>query len=1068
MKKLYLLALLSLIYFSFFGQNTYSADEIIQAGIEFYKEKSYEEAIESYRRINLSDPKYLLAQYEIVNTLLVQRELEEALILSTALYNDKKHLEFPDLLVIHGVALSESDKLEEAMQVFDEGLKSNPESTHLLINKAAVLHKQNKKQEVLDLYKKIIKIDPSHTSALYYLGNLALEDGKIVEGSLALMTYLMLEPSTVNAQNALLTLNKKYHQNFANTPELKYSEKGDDFKKLEELLNAQVQYHKDYPLKIGIDDVVTRNMQAIIDYFENHEIKDGYFENQFGKYIKEIAISGNTKNYLYVSLLTVSSNFEREYKRNEREIKDYIDNYLSEIVDKFLIGYRNTQRYRVFRENEEVVFIPLNGKDEFEGKGIVETYTGVKKADFLYEDKELNGVKNYYKSNGDLTFSETYLDGEVTGPVKKYDHNAKLILEANSKNGKAHGEYVSYYPTSGISCNGNYIDDNYNGELVCYYPDGSKKIQSNYKNGMLEGEYKRYNEIGQLILSANYVNNEVEGEYLEYFDDGTLKIEGKYENGKLLHYKTYYPNKQLKTLITYKNYKLASSVSYSYNGQLLEKEIYDSNENLTSIESYNENNHKYQTHFFRNGKYISSEFEFSDGELEKNKDRTIYQNFNTFGHLISEGIFDKNKPVGEWKYYSNIGKLRTKVTFDNEGNYVKEESFLANGDRDYKVMFKNNMYYGIYEDYLNDKIKYTQYYDESGLNGPEVVYYDSGKIYSNAFYEENDLEYDSYVYTQAGKIYRKNIMSEGVVVSSTYYMLEEPFTFDYVNKNGSYTIKETSSISKMIELKNGQLHGESVKKAGDLILNVENYVNNRLHGKQIYNAPTGKIMFESEFISGKRHGATNTYDDLGNLKTSSNYVWNKEHGVQIKYLPGVNKKYEERTFVEDERHGPTTIQGTNGEVLAVFDYYYGTPVSYQITDKTGKLSGKIPFTKEVAKIESYYKNGTKGLEISLENFLYNGDYKLYFDNGNLALHLQYILGWLNGAYTINFESGKPYMQTSFKNGKQEGTTIYYEANGNKIIEIQYVEDELHGAYKIYENNEVKNTYIFDSDILVTI
>src|SRR5699024_10307329 len=105
--------------------------------------------------------------------------------------------------------------------------------------------------------------------------------------------------------------------------------------------------------------------------------------------------------------------------------------------------------------------------------------------------------------------------------------------------------------------------------------------------------------------------------------------------------------------------------------------------------------------------------------------------------------------------------------FDNEGNYVKEEGFLTNGYKDYKITFKNDMYYGVYEDYFADKIKYTQYYDENGLNGPEVVYYDSGKIYSNAFYEENDLKHDNYIYTQTGKLYRKNIMSKGIIVSST-------------------------------------------------------------------------------------------------------------------------------------------------------------------------------------------------------------------------------------------------------------------------------------------------------------
>src|SRR5690606_31403500 len=272
MKK-FCLSIISLIWVPSFSQTTYSTNDILQKGMEFQDNNSFDKAIETYKEISLSDPKYLVSQFEIINSLLAKKELEKALELSTSLYNNKKHRELPDLLAIHGIVLSENNQLDQAIAVFDEGLKTQPESTHLLINKAVVFRKQQKNQQALDLYKKIIDIDPSHTSALRHLGELALEDGKIVEGSLALMTFLMFEPMSEQARNTLVILNKKYHQNFSNTPVLKYSERGDHFKDLEDLLNAQVQYHKDFPLKINIDDIAVRNMQAIIDYFETHEIK---------------------------------------------------------------------------------------------------------------------------------------------------------------------------------------------------------------------------------------------------------------------------------------------------------------------------------------------------------------------------------------------------------------------------------------------------------------------------------------------------------------------------------------------------------------------------------------------------------------------------------------------------------------------------------------------------------------------------------------------------------------------------------------------------------------------------
>lgn len=1067
MKQKYL-ALLSLISLPIFGQ-TYSAEEFISTGIQFHEKESYDKAIEEYKKINISDSKYLIAQYEIINSLLAQKKQEEALTLSSKLYDAKKHVDFPDLLALHGIVLSENDKFEEALQVFNLGLEKQPESTHLLFNKAIVLYKQKKNQEVLDIFKKIISIDPSHTSVLYNLGTLALEDGKIVEGSLSLMTFLMLEPLSVNAQNALLALNKKYHQNYASKPKLKYSDKGDNFKELEELLNAQVQYHKDYPLKIGIDDIATRNMQAVLDYFENHSIKDGYFENQFGKYFKEIATAAHTKNYLYLSLASISSKFEKEYIKNEKELKNYVDNFLlTKITEQYFVGYRSNQKHKVFRDNGEKVFIPLNQKNEFEGIGIVENFFGTKKADITYKGNDLNGVKNYYEANGNLSYSENYLDGELTGEIKNYDNYANLILELNSKNGKANGKYATYFPTSGLNCEGVYIDDSYDGLTQCFYPDGTKKIVANYKNGQFHGEYKRYNEIGKLIVDSNYTDNEINGNYFEYYDDGTLKTESKYVKGKPLTYSTYYPNSKTETQITYKDHKIISNENFSFNGKLLEKENYDSKENLVSVENYDENGHKYQTHYFKNGKYSHSEFQLANETLIKNKDKSFYQNFNAVGNLIAEGNFSKSKPVGEWKYYDALGYLKSKTTFDNDGNYLKVEAFLKNGQKDYIVTYKDNLYNGLFKDFWNDKIKYTQYYDANGLNGPEILYYDNGKIQANSFYINNNLENEKYIYTQNEKLYRKDLMSENLIINSTFYLFDKPHTFEFVGKNGKFTYKETPAVSKTIELKNGQLHGSSIKKAGDLILIKENYINNALHGKQIHNAPTGKLIFEGEFVSGKQHGSSKYYDDLGNLKHTSEYVWGKENLVKTSYIPGVNKKHLEIQLIADERHGNSTIYGTNGEVLAVFEYYFGVPISYQIATKNGKLSDKLPFTKEVTKIESYYKNGTKALEINFKDFSYNGDYILNFENGAVAFQAQYNLGWIDGINRINYENGKTYMQTSFKNGKREGTTTYYEPNGNKLIETEFSEDEIHGTYKIYENNKIKNTYTFDSDILVSI
>src|SRR5690606_40878484 len=68
------------------------------------------------------------------------------------------------------------------------------------------------------------------------------------------------------------------------------------------------------------------------------------------------------------------------------------------------------------------------------------------------------------------------------------------------------------------------------------------------------------------------------------------------------------------------------------------------------------------------------------------------------------------------------------------------------------------------------------------------------------------------------------------------------------------------------------------------------YVNNVLHGKQIYNAPTGKLTYEADYFAGKRHGLSKKYDHLGNPINSLQFEWGKENFVRTVFIPGINKK----------------------------------------------------------------------------------------------------------------------------------------------------------------------------------
>ena len=91
------------------------------------------------------------------------------------------------------------------------------------------------------------------------------------------MTFLAKEPTGESAVKAVLSLNKNLSKEYLETPKLKYSDGGDDFSELETILRNQLPLNKKYKLKSEIDDVVTRQVQAIIEYATTHTVKNGFF-----------------------------------------------------------------------------------------------------------------------------------------------------------------------------------------------------------------------------------------------------------------------------------------------------------------------------------------------------------------------------------------------------------------------------------------------------------------------------------------------------------------------------------------------------------------------------------------------------------------------------------------------------------------------------------------------------------------------------------------------------------------------------------------------------------------------
>ncbi len=82
----------------------------------------------------------------------------------------------------------------------------------------------------------------------------------------------------------------------------------------------------------------------------------------------------------------------------------------------------------------------------------------------------------------------------------------------------------------------------------------------------------------------------------------------------------------------------------------------------------------------------------------------------------------------------------------------------------------------------------------------------------------------------------------------------------------------------------------------------------------------------------------------------------------------------------------------------------------------------------------------------------HGYYKMYHDNGNLALEHNYINGELNGEERIYHENGQLSGSLPLKNGDYQGYFTYYYPDGTLKQKGYYKDDALYGELCTYYRN----------------
>lgn len=1082
MKRFFLVAIFGFISKSY-SQTDYSSiyinDSIIKKGISLYDSKKFNEAIVEYDKISTTDPKYLQAQYEKALSLSALEKKEELRTFLDNLYINKQMSKYPELYTLYGIFLSDQKEYEQSEKIFIEGEKHLPNSSNLLYNFAILYIRKEENQKSIDLLKRIITINPNHTSSHYLLGLIAFENGKITEGTLALMSYLMIAPTGKFAEKAVLQLNAKYGENYLEKGKLVFSKSGDNFGEIETILRNQLPLNKAYKIKSEIDDVVIRQVQAVAEYTLEHKMGEGFFETTYIPWIQDMIKKNHFEAYSYYMLLSMEDKLGKSLTSQKKKILNFHDTYYSEEFWDFF-AKRKTD---LFGKEEEIVVSLKNGEPYLLGKIINGKTEGKykylnKSGDLIGElnftNNELDGVQKYYDEKGNLIEEKTFKNGKLNGSRTAYYPNGAISVIENYKEDILEGISTSFYPNGGKQCEVNFTNGERNGKLLCLYENGTQKSDINYIDGKINGPYKIYDELGHLIETSNYENDLIDGNYFEHYNEKNIKSQTVYNKGKIQDsYKTFYIDSTLERENNFINGKIIKSTNYFPNGKKSSEAIYNDKEELEIYRYFDNNDNLYYEEIYKSGEIKSGKQYTANNPkpVEINLATNNFQMKDFNETLLVSGTFEKGKKSNQWLYNFPSGILKL------EENYTKgvlngfSKDYNKDGSLNSIKYYSNDKINGRYEVYENGKlISFFNYVDDE-RNGPYQTFYPDGSLKEEGYFINDNLNSDYNSYWQNGTISRKSKYTDGIETSATTFNEKGEIEneIDYKNKTGKFTHNfHNGTVIQITELVNGKLNGIFIEKDKFNTPIIEaNHINGLLNSNYKYYSPLGNIFLEGNYYLGKKDGTTKVYDLTGNLKLEYHTSLGIENGKTTQYY--YNKsKLSEYNEINGSKEGEHLYYNQKGELLLKVGYQNNSPIYYIAKNKNGEFSTKTAIKNETATIISFYPNEKTAIQFNLVNGGTDGQFTINNNEGKIEYQSNYTNNVLNGERIEYYSSGNIYKKERFKNNSYDGLQEYFTEDSKPWISSEYKNDQLHGNTLIYKEGKLIVTKKYNSNELVEI
>ena len=566
--------------------------------------------------------------------------------------------------------------------------------------------------------------------------------------------------------------------------------------------------------------------------------------------------------------------------------------------------------------------------------------------------------------------------------------------------------------------------------------DGKKQtVYCNYPNDLLEG--------------FGSVKNEVPfGSWQFYDTQGWLYSKGSFnENGKRDgEWTWYYRTGKIKETVVYQNGLLeGKNRSYYKNGRPYHETSF-ANDLLNGIyKSYN----KY-------GSLIEDK-EFKNGELDGK-----YTSWYGVGDPVIEYdlTYSKGKPVGEVVQYAPNGTKIFEVAYQNGEKQGIEKKYYPSGAIKFETEFANGKFHGIFRGYHKNGVLIEEGTGVDNQNsGVWKEYYPDGKRKNEYTYKNGKTDGAYFEYAPDGKLHYEYTYKKGELIAYKFFARDGSILKESQKKDGAflfegYATNGNKTTEGLYNLNGGAEGTWKYYNDNGTLLSVGNFKNNNLTGEYTSYHKNGDVESIYHYVNDTLSGYFVAYHQNGRMSVQGMFKDGEQHDEWRYYFPNQTIKAI-NFFHQGKLHGEQKVFSAEGIIDKIQLYEYGHLLGEKIYFN-GFLLKEINFNEYTGeyRIEVFYQNRIKFIEVSYKNGLRHGPYLLYDIMGRKIMEGDYINGKVSGKWFWYYSNGKTEREATFIDGEYHGFVYNYDQNGNLEDKYEYnLGDLVNTSYSYAEDGK---------------